>query len=225
MSKIILVRHAQASLGKSNYDALSDIGYKQSAILGQYLNKFSLIPEEVITGSLNRHQQTANEIIKAFPRKLSLQEDTNWDEFDFKKLIQLFLHHHPEETPEHGDIRAFFTVLKKSMLAWSTNELDNEKYKLESWTEFSNRVQAAINSVLDDDKEKTTLIISSGGAIAMTLMKVLGVNPKTMINLNFQIRNTSFTELNLKAYKQELVAFNQINHLIEYKDKGFITYA
>jgi len=36
MSEIFLVRHAQASFGTDNYDELSDIGWQQSRLLGEY---------------------------------------------------------------------------------------------------------------------------------------------------------------------------------------------
>ena len=43
MSKIYLSRHAQASIGKANYDVLSTKGEKQAAELGKYLCEEKLI--------------------------------------------------------------------------------------------------------------------------------------------------------------------------------------
>tara|TARA_R110001592_G_scaffold138511_6_gene357812 strand:+ start:26627 stop:27301 length:675 start_codon:yes stop_codon:yes gene_type:complete len=224
MSKIILIRHAQASLGKTNYDELSSLGFKQAAILGEYLKEYYLEPATIITGSLVRHQQTANEINKAFPSSIKTFQNEDWNEFDFKKLIQLYLSKYPKDTPSAGDIRAFFSILKKSMLAWSQDELEINNGNLETWSEFSDRISRAI-SELSIDSDKPTFIVSSGGAIAMLLMKILQTNSKSMIDMNFQIRNTSFTELLNKPHKTNLVAFNQINHLIETRDDNMITYA
>ena len=39
MSKIYLFRHAQASIGKADYDVLSAKGEKQAGELGKYLCK------------------------------------------------------------------------------------------------------------------------------------------------------------------------------------------
>lgn len=224
MSKIILIRHAQASLGKSNYDELSSLGFKQAALLGEYLKEYDFEPASIITGSLVRHMQTANEICKAFPSSINLVQDENWNEFDFKKLIQLYLSKYPKDTPAPGDIRAFFSILKKSMLAWSKDELDDKEDILETWKVFSGRVSRAISNI-SISSDKPTFIVSSGGAIAMTLMKILDTNPKSMIDINFQIRNTSFTELIHKPNKTNLVAFNQINHLTQTRDTSMITYA
>jgi broad specificity phosphatase PhoE len=224
MSQIILIRHAQASLGKINYDELSSLGFKQAAILGQYLKEYALEPASIITGSLVRHKQTANEISKAFPSTINLVQNEDWNEFDFKKLIQLYLSKYPKDMPAAGDIRAFFSILKKSMLAWSEDELDFKNGAFESWNEFSARISRAISNIAIDS-DKPTFIVSSGGAIAMLLMKILETKPKSMIDMNFQIRNTSFTELLHKPHKTNLVAFNQINHLIETRDNSMITYA
>ena len=224
MSSIILIRHAQASLGKSNYDELSELGLKQATLLGEYLKRTELEPAAIITGDMVRHQQTANKLTTAISGNISLHQNKDWNEFDFKKLIQSYLSKFPNETPSAGDIRAFFTILKKTMLAWSKDELNNEKGEFESWGDFSTRISKAIASV-SVDSEKPTLVVSSGGAISMLLMQILDVTPKTMIDMNFQIRNTSFTEILSRPHKKNLVAFNQINHLIEHRDKTMITYA
>ena len=212
MSNVILIRHAQASLGKANYDELSEMGFKQAGLLVKYLNTCYQKPCSIISGTMTRHQQTASEIAKAYPEGLTLVQDSDWNEFDFKKLIQLYLKIFPQETPEAGDIGAFFGILKKSMLAWSNNKLDHQSEDLESWSEFSSRVDRALSKLTETSSNTPQLIVSSGGAIAIKLMKILETTPKTMINLNFQIRNTSFTELLVKPEKINLVTFNQINH-------------
>jgi broad specificity phosphatase PhoE len=224
MPNIILIRHAQASLGKSNYDELSELGLKQASLLGEYLKRIKLEPATIITGSMVRHKQTANQIIKALPGTINQLQDKDWNEFDFKKLIHSYLIKHPTETPASGDIRAFFTILKKSMLAWSKDELNYEYGDFEKWDEFSARISRAASSVAVNT-EKPTLVVSSGGAISMLLMHILNITPEKMIDINFQIRNTSFTEIISKPHKKNLVAFNQINHLIENCDEAMITYA
>ena len=111
------------------------------------------------------------------------------------------------------------------MLAWSKDELDDKNETFETWNDFSERISRAISNISIISDTKPTFIVSSGGAIAMSLMKILEINSKSMIDINFQIRNTSFTELLHKPNKTNLVAFNQINHLIESRDESMITYA
>ena len=42
MTNIYLVRHGQASFGKKDYDNLSEIGKKQSFLLGEHFKKLKL---------------------------------------------------------------------------------------------------------------------------------------------------------------------------------------
>lgn len=225
MSKIILVRHAQASLGKTDYDELSDLGFTQAKLLGEYFAKTGQEPKNIIHGSLKRHQQTARTFQQALASNIARQENQDWNEFDFKKLIKLYLEAFPLEAPEPGNIRAFFGILKKSMLAWSEGQLDHQTNSLESWQEFASRISRALNSIPENESDKPTIVVTSGGAIAMLMMNLLKVSPRVMIDMNFQIRNTSYSEIIKKPHKEHLVAFNQINHLIEQRDTKLITFA
>ena len=58
MSEIFLVRHAQASFGTDNYDALSDIGWQQSRLLGKYFFSRNGEFDRIVSGTLNRHKET-----------------------------------------------------------------------------------------------------------------------------------------------------------------------
>ena len=58
MGNLYLVRHGQASFGAADYDNLSELGYRQSVRLGEYLAGKGLQFEAVITGTLRRHAQT-----------------------------------------------------------------------------------------------------------------------------------------------------------------------
>jgi broad specificity phosphatase PhoE len=225
MAKIILIRHAQASLGKSNYDALSPLGFKQAEVLGKYIEQSDWQPGIIISGELNRHRQTTASLISGLSDPMPVAYNPDWNEFDFTLLLKTYLQRYPEQQPQNGDIQAFFSLLKKAMLAWSSNELTSPDNNLESWEEFGNRIWRAIHAAEQQSSDKPTLIVSSGGAIAMLLKQILGVDAKTMINLNFQIRNTSFTEVHIKPFKQSLAAFNQVNHLSDRHHKEMLTYA
>ena len=62
MSQITLVRHGQANSGaqdEAGYDALSDLGARQSAWLGEYWERIGERFDRVYTGTLTRHRETA----------------------------------------------------------------------------------------------------------------------------------------------------------------------
>ena len=59
MSALYLVRHGQASFGEDDYDRLSEIGHRQSRVLGAALRSRLASVHLVATGSLRRHKETA----------------------------------------------------------------------------------------------------------------------------------------------------------------------
>lgn len=58
MATLFLVRHGQASFGADDYDRLSDVGHRQSRLLGEYLADRAVRPVRVMTGTLLRQRQT-----------------------------------------------------------------------------------------------------------------------------------------------------------------------
>ncbi|MBK5099800.1 MAG: histidine phosphatase family protein, partial [Desulfobacteraceae bacterium] len=59
MSEIYLIRYAQASFGKDNYDKLSVLGIKQAEILGDWFIRAGLKFHAVYCGSMVRQIDTA----------------------------------------------------------------------------------------------------------------------------------------------------------------------
>lgn len=57
-----LVRHGQASCGKSDYDNLSETGHEQAYLLGKHFAAHGVAPSLIVSGSMKRHRQTLAEI-------------------------------------------------------------------------------------------------------------------------------------------------------------------
>ena len=66
MSKIYLFRHAQASIGKANYDVLSKKGELQAAELGKFLCKEKFVFSKVYVGNLRRQKHTLEIVSKQY---------------------------------------------------------------------------------------------------------------------------------------------------------------
>ena len=64
MGQLYLVRHGQASFGKANYDELSRLGEQQAYWLGEYFQSLSLNFDRVVTGTLQRQQDTAKHLLR-----------------------------------------------------------------------------------------------------------------------------------------------------------------
>ncbi|MDT3439600.1 MULTISPECIES: histidine phosphatase family protein [unclassified Pseudofrankia] len=59
MSVIYLVRHGQASFGTADYDVLSELGYRQAALVGAELRARGVRAGLATTGTLRRQRETA----------------------------------------------------------------------------------------------------------------------------------------------------------------------
>ena len=58
MSTLHLVRHGQASFGADDYDRLSELGWRQSRRLGEYWKGKGQQFDQIIMGTLRRHDET-----------------------------------------------------------------------------------------------------------------------------------------------------------------------
>lgn len=226
MGKLYLIRHGQASLGSSNYDQLSELGYKQAQMLGEHFKSVDLMPTRIVIGGLARHKQTAESICEGLQTDIAFVEDVGWNEFDFHKISMGFLEQHPEHAPTEHSVKAFFGVLRKALLAWSEGQI---KAPLpESWSDFESRIRQSLSmaqKVSADHKNENVLVVSSGGAISMAMKHILGFDNNSLIDLNLQSRNTGVTECYFNAEQCYLTSFNSIPHLDTAERRQFITSA
>ena len=65
MSTLLLIRHGQASLHKSDYDQLSSLGEQQSQRLGRLLVERGVQLDALFMGPLRRHRQTTEQAVQA----------------------------------------------------------------------------------------------------------------------------------------------------------------
>lgn len=223
MSQLFLVRHGQASFGAANYDQLSALGYQQAHWLGEHFADIGMHFDHVITGSLARQQQTAQQILTGAGQSLCVVTDAGFNEFDFHTLTRVYCHSCGIEVPGTADGgRLFFQMLRKAMVAWSRNELYAQSVPvspaapaLETWDEFHQRVHTAMQSLcaLDQTSERNVLVVSSGGAMAMAMSQILACGVETLINLNLQTRNTGVHHCYFNQRGFQLAGFNHQPHL------------
>ena len=213
MAEFYLVRHGQASFGAKNYDNLSQLGHQQARWLGDYFNARGVEFSQIYRGDMQRHAQTAEGIVLGLENKPNTIVHTGFNEFDFQKVGKGYLSAFPEKAlPENPKPADFYRLLKLAMYAWSQDELDKTHLQ-ESWLEFQARVRQALSEVCAQNIKQPILIVSSGGAIAMLMSLVLGIDAKQVIELNMQIRNTSISHFYFNKDTIRLASFNNIPHL------------
>ena len=135
MPVVLLVRHAQASFGKRNYDQLSELGYEQASRLGEALRDRLSSPRSLHVGEMVRHRQTAEGCLAALgaapdsPFAGGLTVDPDLNEFDAWEMLQ---RHDPlglqrlkagARTLRDRDARAHFEALfGAAMHRWTGGE-------------------------------------------------------------------------------------------------------
>lgn len=236
MATLYLVRHGQASFMKSNYDQLSDLGRVQANHLGSYLAKNGLQFDIAWMGALQRHKGTYegiaekyNSSVATFPR---ITVDAALNEHQgaeiFNKVLPELITSQPElqaameqkgkgdPTVRKGVLKLFFQALKK----WANGELNLEGY--ESFADFKTRCQQAYQTLQEGmNGKKSGIVISSGGTIGVLTGILLGLSDEKMMELNWQVMNTSFSEFQYNKGQFYLKSFNNIPHLT---NKQLITY-
>lgn len=225
MSEIYFVRHGQASFGSGNYDQLSELGHRQSELLGEYFAGRGLQFDRLLYGDMQRHRETAEGIARGMPQGLPAAEvRTELNEFDFHSLLRAYLAQHPDEAlPERPAVRDFFRRLRSAILLWSRDGLQGELP--ESWAGFEQRIQSIGAEIAQRFAGQRVLVVSSGGAMAMLLRQLLQAPTETMVDLNLQTRNTAITQCVIGGGRLRLVSFNGIPHLEHPQRSELISYA
>ena len=115
MSIVYLVRHGQAGT-RDSYDSLSELGLRQSRLLGEYFLSQGIEFAAAYSGAMLRQQQTAAEVSTAytkagvpFPRIII---DDDWNEFD---LAQVYREIGPLLCEEDAEFRSEYEEMRRQV--------------------------------------------------------------------------------------------------------------
>jgi len=236
MSKIFFFRHAQASLGADNYDVLSKKGELQALELGKYLVKKKYLFDKIYVGSLQRQQHTYEIVSEVFKKnKLEIPNP----------IILKGLNEH--QATEAMKIEMPKMIISDPLIKklWNEIELYPEKKKVNlmlgfkyflnlwakdkifvngviSWKDFRNNVKKGLTIILKNTKNNQKIgVFTSGGTISSITAESLNINDELkIVDLNFSIRNTSFTTFLYSKETFNLLSFNELPHL----EKDMITF-
>jgi broad specificity phosphatase PhoE len=214
MPEIYLVRHGEATIDGSRYDQLSELGYAQARALGQHFSQLNPGFDRIVTGSMQRHRQTADATLEAMALDLKAEQHPGLDEYDFIALCRAFAIQYPgkavglSETGHVDGIKGFYKILKQALLVWSENRLAGPLP--ESWEEFEARVADALRFLRQGER---VLVISSGGPISVLTGQVLGISREMKIQLNMQLRNCAVSRFFFNSDTVLLDSFNNTAHL------------
>ena len=236
MGSIYLIRHGQASFGAENYDVLSPLGHRQSLALGDYLAKLGIRFDRCVSGEMARQQDTARATLQRLAelqdqRPLPFRIDPAFNEFSADAVIQAHMPELLQVEPDALHIfsnaadhrREFQRLFNYVIQRWVSGE--HEKEGLESWQTFVERVRGGLDRVLQEaDRKERIAIFTSGGTITALLQLAIGVSPIRAFEMNWQIVNTSLSQLKFREHEIALASFNGHAHLELLKDPELITY-
>lgn len=230
MGAVYLIRHGQASFGKTNYDELSETGVEQAHVLGTALNN-RLQPDAVFRGSMHRHQQTADGALEAMQSTCVQQIDEGYNEYDHEEIIVRLRPMYSNKLLMKADLaktlnprKAFQTMLTEAMTRWMAGEHDAD-YR-ENWPTFQARCNEALRqTIAAAGPSKTVLVFTSGGVISAIAQSLLGLSDEATLKLQWTLANAAITKVIYSAQtgRTHLSSLNEHVHF-EGENARLITY-
>lgn len=223
---IYLIRHGQASFLKSDYDQLSDLGKQQSEVLGRALKDRNQKALHIVSGTMKRHQQTADNCLSSFGETPSIETDGRWNEYDHMELLAK---HNPAFTDYtaigeylsqyENPMKALQQLLNQSIRDWLDDKHD---YSI-SWQTFKEGVVDSLKNISAKlEKGQTAWVFTSGGPITVVLMELLALSDEQFMDLQARLVNSSVTKVLVGKNRLSLSTYNDYSHLDHNAD--FITY-
>lgn len=224
MGSIYLIRHGQASFGADDYDVLSPVGMRQSEALGDHLGQLGLTLDRCVAGDLRRQQDTGRLALARLQAAGNavpvLETDTAFNEFDADAVIRALLPGLLPEEPEalhvlrnarqhRAEFQRLFALIVQR---WHSGQHDTEG--LESWAAFVQRTGDGLQRVVEQAASGDNIaIFTSGGTIAALLHRITGISASQAFELNWQIINTSLSQLKFRGSEVTLASFNSQAHV------------
>lgn len=221
MAEILCVRHGQASFASDDYDQLSDVGYWQGELAGQYLCKSGVVFDCIYSGTLKRQIQTAEAVRAVYIRQgLSvpeIQQDARWNELETEEQVNVLAPLVIERKPElsalleyaRTDKKAFQKLIRATFDFWIENPERVEQVGLETWRSARARVVDVLQETRQGNgKGCTAGVFTSGGILAILASDVLDMPATSVYPLFEKVINCSITRL---IHNQESIALSSFN--------------
>ena len=232
MSRLILVRHGQASFLEPNYDKLCPNGEVQSRLLGEYWAARGVSFSHAWSGPCDRQIQTGR-IVQAAYRNLGREfpEVAIMNEFDeypgvavlrrgLPRLLEAseeirHLHREFENSVHPSERRRSFQKLFEVVIGrWVSGDLVIAG--VESWPAFCARVCSGLAKIANGATAAGDVVVfTSGGPIGVAMQRALNLSHAETLQMTWMSRNASFSEFLASGERFTLSTFNAHPHLDE----------
>jgi broad specificity phosphatase PhoE len=238
MSKLVLVRHGQASFFSDDYDKLSEMGERQARVLAEYWLRNDVSFDEAYTGTLRRQKRTEEVVAETFRAAgkpwPTVEVLPGLDEYPsdeiMTKLLPLLSEkdeavrtleaEHRAASGSREKYRSFHRLLSAVMEQWIKG--GHGANGMTRWEEFRDRVRRDFRNILArDGNGRKVAVFSSGGVIGVSVQSVLQAPDLIAAELNWRVHNCSLTEFTFSGDRITLDCFNAVPHL---SDPELLTY-
>lgn len=232
MSQLFLIRHGQAAAFSADSDRLTELGARQSRVLGEYLVARGARFDEVVTGTLRRQAETARLVGEAFTAAgqpwPQARVDAGWNEYDSGAVMEKLspalaeqdaqFREKVEDTRAHAGTREqnryFQRMFEDLMERWVSGSIGAEG--VEPFADFHARVCAARARVLEAEQGgRRVAVFTSGGPIGACVQLAMDAPARMAMQVNWRVMNASITEFTFSKGRLSFDAFNRIPHLDE----------
>jgi len=244
VSRIILVRHGQASFLGQDYDKLCANGETQASLLGEYWARRGVVLGGVYSGPRVRQLETARIVAEAYrSADVDFPETVVMSEFDeyqaeavLRECLPQLLQANAEidelyraykdssesgESGQSGARRKTFQKLFEAVIGkWVAGEVSADG--VEPWHEFCLRVERGLAQVVRDTPPAASAVVfTSAGTIGAAMRRALHLSADDTLRLTWMSRNASFSEFLASGERFTLSTFNAHPHL---DGDGLLTY-
>ena len=235
MAEIICVRHGQASFGTDNYDQLSELGYRQARLLGEYLLKSGVRFDHIYAGTLKRQVQTAQSVIDVYRENAEIVPelicDARWNELQTDEQVKALVPHIIAANPElddsvanaRHDKKALQKLIRATFDFWINNPqvTGDGAHQLEPWVSEQDRVIAALGDVrARNQRGQCAGVFTSGGILAILAAHVQNMPASSVYPLFEKVINCSLTRLMHNQSQVALSTFNEYSYLSAMAETG-----
>ncbi len=210
MSKLILLRHAQASFGAAKYDALSDLGIRQAGKVGDFFKARGTRFDRVWIGPRDRHRLSAQSALAPCGQDWQGAAEPALDEFAEGQQIMASVE---KQRREELEGKAAALLYAREIERWAAGEIEMEGVLPAA--DFRRRVaqwlrQATVGSA------QSVLAVTSAGVISAVMCEVLKLPDAMLATFMRQIYNASLSQfVYSEGRSPTLVSFNAASHLPE----------
>jgi len=230
VSNLYLIRHGQAGT-RGAYDSLSDLGCRQSQLLGHYFRSQDIRFTSSFCGEMCRQQQTAREVKAGYGDGFpDVIVDSGWSEFDLDRMYRELA---PQMCAGDADFKHEYEAMRQQLSAsreehdagvhrrwlpcdtavvnaWIRNDYP---YAGESWQQFQKRV-AACHSRMSSSRHDNVAVFTSATPIAIWAGLALDIADERVMKIAGVLHNASLTIIQIRDDKLRLFMLNATPHLV-----------